>query len=60
MSASAVGDQDAGVGDGGGADGGDIGADAPPGSGQYGPVPDAEEKFTPGGSVPGSGSCLLF
>jgi len=59
VSALVMGDQDAGVGDGGGADvGGDVGADGPPGSGQYGPVAGAEEKFTPEGSV--SGSCLLF
>jgi translation initiation factor 2D len=66
VSASAVGDQDAGVGDGRGADdGGDVGVDAPPGPGQDpvgdqpadvkdGPVADAEEKLTPEGIIPSS------
>jgi translation initiation factor 2D len=70
VSASAVGDQGAGVGDDGGADdGGDVGADAPPGPGQDpagdqpadvkdGPVVDDEEKLTPEGIL--SSSCLLF
>ena len=68
VSVLAVGDQDAGIGDGGGADGdGDIGADAPPASGQdpLGNRPadakdiqvagaEPEEVLTPEGSVPGS------
>jgi len=64
VSVSAVGDQDAGVGNGGGADrDGDIGADAPPGHDPLGdrpadvkdmPVAGAEEVLTPEGSVPGS------
>jgi len=70
VSASAVGEQDAGVGDGGSADGGgDVGADAPPGSAkdavgnepagvEDGLVAGAEEKFAQEGSVPGS--CLLL
>ena len=38
VSTSVMGDRDAGVGDSGGADvGGDVGADAWPGSGQFGP-----------------------
>ena len=70
VSASAVGEQDAGIGNGGDADGGgNVGADAPPGSGkdavgnrpagaEDGLVAGAEEKLPQKGGVPGS--CLLF